>query len=326
MDNLCHTLVGLAMAKAGLDRRTRYATATLVIGANFPDIDVIAVPLGHAIGWRRGLTHGVLALAVLPFLLTGLVLLWDRWRRRRRGDTGARPIPTQLLLLSFLSILTHPALDFMNTYGVRWLSPFSDRWFYADTLFIVDIWLWLVLLAGVLVPWLMRGRIARPERPPRIALVVSAIYVTTMVMAAARARHRIIGEIATPGAATTPSALMVAPVPINPIRRDVVIEEDTHYRFATSSVLGAPLVLDGTLEKGDVDPDVTRALQHPKARAFLHWARFPFFRVERAASRTLVHIADARYTRSVTGSWASVTIDLPSRVAALADSAASNAH
>ena len=54
MDNLCHTLVGAALAETGLKRRTRLGAATLMIGANFPDVDVATVPFGRAIGMRRG--------------------------------------------------------------------------------------------------------------------------------------------------------------------------------------------------------------------------------------------------------------------------------
>ena len=314
MDNLCHTLVGVSLARAGLARGSRYATAALVIGANFPDIDVVAVPLGHGIGWRRGVTHGILALFVLPFVLTGLILLWHRWRRRK-GDTAEDPAPRTLVLLSFLAILTHPTLDFMNVYGVRWLEPFSGRWFYGDALFIVDPWLWIILLVGVLAPSLSRGRVTHPTRSARVALVAAAAYVSLMMLAAARARHRISGELITSTSLGAPSALMVAPVFANPIRREIVFEDGDHYRFATGAVVGAPLTLGGMLGKGDLDPDVVRAAALPRGREFLHWARFPFFRVDRSAAATLVHIADARYSRDATGSWASVTIRLPARVA-----------
>src|SRR5688500_4342461 len=66
VDNICHTLVGAALAEAGLKRRTALGSATLMIAANFPDIDVIAVPLGHSLGFRRGITHGIPALLLLP--------------------------------------------------------------------------------------------------------------------------------------------------------------------------------------------------------------------------------------------------------------------
>src|SRR5918996_1093260 len=116
MDNVCHTLVGAALAQAGLKRRTALGAATLMIGANFPDIDVIAVPFGHGVDFRRGWTHGVLAVGVLSFVLTAIMLAWHRWvsGRGTKVDSGrhaaGRPVPRQLLLLSTLSILTHPTL------------------------------------------------------------------------------------------------------------------------------------------------------------------------------------------------------------------------
>src|SRR5918999_1704760 len=153
MDNVCHTLVGAALAEAGLKRRTALGAATLMIGANFPDIDVVAVPFGHGVDFRRGWTHGVLALAVLPFVLTGIMLAWDRWvaarSAARAGAARPRADSRALLLLSAISILTHPTLDWMNEYGMRWLMPFSGRWFYGDALFIIDPWLWAALGLGV---------------------------------------------------------------------------------------------------------------------------------------------------------------------------------
>src|SRR5689334_24130531 len=113
MDNLTHTLVGAALAKAGLERRTPLARITLLIGANFPDVDVIAIPFGKNFAWRRGITHGFLALAILPFVLAGLVMLADRFGRRRRDPTAAPADFRQLVLLSAIAIATHPTLDFM---------------------------------------------------------------------------------------------------------------------------------------------------------------------------------------------------------------------
>lgn len=150
MDPLAHTLVGATLAETGLKRTTRLATPALVLGANLPDIDGVAMMLGRdaALLWRRGWTHGVLALVVLPALLTGGMLLFDRWRRRRRPDLApARAGP--LLGLAYLAVLTHPLLDWLNTYGVRLLMPFDGRWFYGDALFIVDPWMWLLMGAAV---------------------------------------------------------------------------------------------------------------------------------------------------------------------------------
>ncbi|HUF17654.1 MAG TPA: metal-dependent hydrolase, partial [Thermoanaerobaculia bacterium] len=146
MDPLAHTLAGANLAATRLGDRTRLATAALVIGANAPDIDAVLYFIDGdlALGFRRGWTHGVLALLILPLILTGLLLLYDRLRpdQERRAD------PRWLLGLSALAILTHPTLDWLNTYGMRWLMPFRPTWFYGDSVNIMDPWIWLILGGG----------------------------------------------------------------------------------------------------------------------------------------------------------------------------------
>ena len=156
MDPLAHTLFGATLAEAGLKRKTALATATLIIGANIPDIDALAmlVSSDYALWFRRGWTHGILALFIWPFLLTGLMLGIDRLiqkrlQHRNRTRPGPPMQPLILLGIAFLGVWSHPLLDLLNTYGVRLLMPFSGTWFYGDTLFIVDPWFWLLAGAGV---------------------------------------------------------------------------------------------------------------------------------------------------------------------------------
>jgi inner membrane protein len=146
MDPVTHTLVGASLAATRLGARTRYAAPALVIGANLPDVDVLSYFAGgdFALGFRRGWTHGVLALVVLPALLALVFLLWERLRRDRGGAN--RPLAVGWLFgLCYLATLTHPVLDWLNTYGMRWWMPFSDKWYYGDSVFIMDPWLWLIL-------------------------------------------------------------------------------------------------------------------------------------------------------------------------------------
>jgi inner membrane protein len=151
MDPLAHTLVGASLAESGLRRLSPLATATLVLGANAPDIDILSAFQGQdaSLGFRRGITHGVLAMLLLPVVLTGAMLAWDRLVRRRRNPDAPPARARPLFVLALLSILTHPALDWLNTYGVRLLSPFDGRWFYGDAVFIIDPWLWLLMAAPV---------------------------------------------------------------------------------------------------------------------------------------------------------------------------------
>ena len=182
MDNLCHTLVGAALGEAGLKRTTAYGNATLMIASNLPDVDVLVFATSTpSVTFRRGWTHGVLADVVLPLALTAIVVAVAR----RRGRTDVRP--RSILLLSYLGVLVHVAMDLLNNYGVRLLMPFSQHWFYGDVLFIIDPWMWLLLGAGI---WLARRW--RSARPTRGALLLAGIYVLAMIVNARLARAEIV--------------------------------------------------------------------------------------------------------------------------------------
>jgi inner membrane protein len=134
----------------------------LIFAANVPDVDVFSGLFGEyaPIAFRRGWTHGVLALALWPFVLTAVLLAWDRHVRRRRDPSAMPARAGPLLALAAVGVATHPALDWLNNYGLRWLMPFDGRWFYGDAVFIVDPWLWL-LLGGAALLTFSQTKLAR---------------------------------------------------------------------------------------------------------------------------------------------------------------------
>ena len=120
----------------------------LIIGANLPDVDGVCTFYGlERLAMRRGLTHGPIAWVLLPLVLAAILYAYDRWQAKRGKRPEAR-LPVRfgwLYALSLTGCLTHPALDWLNSYGLRFLEPFSSRWFYGDVLFIIDLWLWIGL-------------------------------------------------------------------------------------------------------------------------------------------------------------------------------------
>ena len=73
MDNLTHSLAGALLGQMGLKRASRFALAGCILGANAPDIDVIAplfLPVDN-IAFHRGPTH---ALFGLPVMAAGTVV------------------------------------------------------------------------------------------------------------------------------------------------------------------------------------------------------------------------------------------------------------
>jgi inner membrane protein len=79
---------------------------------------------------------------------------------------------------------------------MRWLMPFSGRWFYGDAVFIMDVWLWLVLgvgylagrraSAGVLVTGLVIGawivRVVARRSPEHLPLLLAVVVVLALAL------------------------------------------------------------------------------------------------------------------------------------------------
>jgi inner membrane protein len=291
MDNVCHALVGAACGAAGLNRRTRYGAAALMISANLPDVDVLVWATDTPwIEFRRGWTHGIAAQLLLPVVLTGALMLLDRFRRAR-GSHGDHAFHAGwMLVLSYVGVYTHVFLDFLNNYGVRLLTPVSWRWFYGDAVFIVDPWMWIVLGAGV---W-MAGSRGGP-RPARVALALATGYIVVMLTSGWAARS-VVATAWTEMHGVEPRALMVGPVPLSPFTRQVIVDAGDHYETGTFSWLGVSATFDPErIPKNDNGGAVAAARADTNVRAFLVWARFPFWTMEPAPQGTKVTVSDVRF-------------------------------
>ncbi len=298
----------------------------------------------YSLFWRRGWTHGIPALVVLPLLLTGLFVGWRRLRNRAPEGPSLRP--ASLLCLSTLAVASHPTLDWMNNYGMRWLMPFRNEWLYGDTLFIIDPWIWLVLggvvflfqsrrpssvvgwgafagLTGLVLfvtfPGLLVGKIlwcagigafvllrfyqvGRQETGARRlavgGVVLMTVYVGLMLFGARYSRAAVAETLTARGIQI--QKLMVAPVPVNPFVRDVVVETPDGYRYGEARLFPRfELELASrSLPLLPESPAVRLARTSPEVRGFVNWARFPFAEVEESASGFTVYLLDARYARS----------------------------
>jgi inner membrane protein len=147
MDNVTHSLVGLAAAKSGLERLSPGATALCVLAANAPDADIVVLLFSDRWGFlehHRGITHAIVGTIAFGVLLPLLFYFGDFLV----GKLRSRPPMVKfrgLLIASLLVSATHPILDWTNNYGVRFLLPWDSRWFYGDFIFIVDPFIWLML-------------------------------------------------------------------------------------------------------------------------------------------------------------------------------------
>lgn len=274
MDNLTHSLVGAILGRMGLKRLTPRAMPALIVAANIPDIDsFVARGIGcDPLAAHRGFTHGIGGLVAMPFVAAAIIVAWERLRP---GKGGALKLGG-LLLACFIGVLSHPLLDFLNTYGTRLLEPFSHRWFYGDTLFIMDPWIWLMLILGLEFSWRAERLGRNWRRPAAWAFAAMIGYIGLNAAISVRAV-----------ALTTPLVERVAPP-------RMVVAGEVPLLFWTRHMIWRGDAIGGTgsyeplkgLNHARLEPEIvplnmddprlaTAAKRDPHIRAFLFWARMP---------------------------------------------------
>lgn len=316
MDNLCHSLAGAAIAQAGFARRVPRATLLGVIAANIPDVDALTyiwASSATAVAFRRGWTHGLPAL-VLWALMLALLFAW--WQARRPVAVAEQPSGAagfswrHFIALAGIAVVSHPVLDWMNSYGVRFLMPLSERWFYGDTLFIVDPPLLVIFGIG----WFASSRALRGGRswsgaPARTALVVAVLYIGAMKIMSSVTRDAAAARFgyAAPG----PRDLMVVPLPVQWLEREVVINKGDVYASSRWRMQGMRAELAGEqsgMETGATPRLVAAVRETPDGAKFLSWSRFPYF-VPESASGT-IFVGDSRYSSGTVESWAGIRVPI----------------
>ncbi|MGA3101925.1 MAG: metal-dependent hydrolase [Terracidiphilus sp.] len=154
MEPVTHFLFGAAMGRAGLNRKTALATATLTLAAEAADLDVLSRFGGSAFGLNhhRGFTHSFLGVPLVAAVVVAFIYLL--WRARGRKTRNPNLPPRWGLLFGYacLAGLSHILLDYTTAYGVRPFWPFYERWISWDIVFIVEPVLLVVLTLGLIVP------------------------------------------------------------------------------------------------------------------------------------------------------------------------------
>jgi inner membrane protein len=258
----------------GLKRLTPRAMPALILSANLPDIDsFVARGVGcDPLAAHRGFTHGVGGLVTMPFLVATIIISWERLRSGKEGPVKL----AGLLVCCSVGTLSHPLLDFLNTYGTRLAEPFSHRWFYGDTLFIMDPWIWLMLILGLEMSWRAERLKRNWTRPALWAFgaVLGYIALNAAISIRAEALARPLVE-----RVAEPLEIVAGEVPLTFWKRRLV------WRGEVIGGTGWYEPLKG-LNHVTLDPKITALnLDDPRlaaaakrdrhVRAFLFWSRMP---------------------------------------------------
>lgn len=187
MDTITQGLLGAVTAQLGFRTRLgRSATWVAAITAAVPDLDVLAAGLLKAAGvdvgpfdrqvYHRGITHSLLVMPVLAFMVAGI---WWAFRRRQFG---------WLFLCCLVAALSHPLLDWCTTYGTQLLAPVSSRRFAIDAVPIVDLIYTPLLILTLLGSWTIR-KLGRRRGRSGVAAAWVGFGLSVAYLAAGRVMH-----------------------------------------------------------------------------------------------------------------------------------------
>jgi len=320
MDNLTHTLAAVALSHAGLHRKTRFATLTLIAAANLPDIDLVARFWGNAtyLKYHRGYTHSILGVSLLALLLAWTIYVLGAKAKSKPGP----PLSLGwLLTLAWIGTASHLLMDFTNSYGVRPFLPFSGRWYAWDIMFIFDPLLLLLLCLGLGLPTLLRlvsEEVGARRSRPAYGAVFSLCALLFLWGLRDFAHRRVLGSLeAHTYSEQNPLHVGAFPSPFNPFAWTGVIETDTTYEVLPTSALENDVDPRSALQfhKPQGSPALDAALETRTGRIFMDFARFPWAETEESDEGFDVQIHDLRfYSINGDGFLAEIKLDKALRV------------
>jgi len=297
------------LGRAGLNRKTALATATLTLAAEAPDVDVIGQFRNPIFGFahHRGFTHSFLGTPLVAAAVVVAVYFIWRLRGRRTKDPNLPPRWGLLFLYACLAGLSHILLDFTNNYGVRPFWPFSERWYSWDIVFIVEPVLLVLMIGGLVLPSLFglineeigaRNRGLKGRTAATIALVGVAL---TWGLRDFEHRRAVAALEARLYEGAEPIRASANPYWLNPFRWSGVVETENFFAVMLVDSLGPEVNPEGRMRiqyKPQETPVTLAAKRSYLGRAYLDWAKYPVTETEELGpprAGYLVRFIDLRY-------------------------------
>ncbi|HUX28600.1 MAG TPA: metal-dependent hydrolase, partial [Terracidiphilus sp.] len=292
------------IGRAGLNRKTAYATLAAVLAAEAADIDILWSLAGpvEELKHHRGITHTFLGAPFVAGAAVGVVWLWNYWRERRRSrkaneaDTGTNEPAAAgrqkirwglLYLTALIAALSHLLLDWTNNYGLRPFFPFNPRWYAGNLVFIVEPVFYGLFFVALVLPWLLGladseiGVRRKPFRGRGWAIfALTGMVVLWCVRWAEQAQARAMVENLQ--LTTEPVTRMaLEPYMVNPFRWHLILETADYYQTGEIDTRSGEITSDpvrDTIYKPADTPAVEAAKQTLLGQVYLDWGRWAVVR------------------------------------------------
>ena len=275
MDTPTHGLVGRLVARSVWPRNRGFANLVTVTSV-LPDLDVfLSSDALDSLQTHRGATHSFLGAAIGAFAVAWVV---------RRFILKDVPF-TKLYAVALTGLLLHILFDLVTSFGTMVLMPFSRHRALFDVLFVIDPYLDLILIGGLVLGW----KVWRPDGY-RLGVAALAAYMTFNV-AVSGITYLYLDTWASERGLTPAAAV---PVPFSPLhRRGIVSGDDEWYEVPVSlfsGVANSPNVYRSAL----AEPRLERLWERRDGRIYRWFARFPAVEKSGESGRVFV-IHDLRF-------------------------------
>jgi len=291
LEPITHFLTGACLARAGFNRKTALATATMTLAAEAPDLDVLGRVRGSVFTFahHRGFTHSFLGLFLVSAVVVGFMYGIWRLRGRKTNDPNLPPRWGLLFAYAYLAGLSHILLDFTNNYGVRPFWPLWEKWYSWDIVFIVEPVLVLALGLGLVVPIfgaLINAEIGVRQKGPkgrRAAMVALIVILLTWAIRDYEHRRAVSALKARTYEGGDPVRVGAYPNWVNPFQWRGVVETKNFFVLANVDSMKPEVDPMGNMEvryKPEETAITLAAKESPLGRVYLDWAKFPVTETE----------------------------------------------
>ena len=285
MENVTHTIVGLMLARTGLEKTTPRGAAMMMLAANIPDIDGIFyfTDAQRYIEYHRTYTHTLLfmpVMALLPMLLVRAKFSW-------RSHAAA-----------MISVFSHLMVDWVTFYGIPMLLPFSHHRFRLDIVRLYDPWIAVILFGTLVATKLFEAlQIGKPGAARRGFAWATLLLFLTFSGARMLSRQRAIDTLSAGVYQGARSQRVTAlPIPTHPLVWRGIVEGDG---FTALTEVDLTQKFDSTdariYHSAPRSPAMEAALATRPFQVFTEFSESPFAMETRLPQGTLVQLTDLRF-------------------------------
>lgn len=266
MDPVTHGLTGVMLSN--LFPRKKGTLLIALTASLTPDIDYVSRIWGLDVFLRyhRGITHGIIAIMILPLLL---------------GIVGRMVYKGRLLffiMLSYLCYGIHVLMDLTTQYPTRLLSPLDWSPYSMDLVFIIDPYITGSIILVLLLS--MRTSINK-----RMASLLCILFLVSYVSGRWYIKEKVEGFLRTQ---LDEYHYRLCPLPNDFFRWWFVTRSGDIYKVGFVDLLSETVCIKHVFNYTEKIPEIKESKQLKTIKNFLYFARSPYAEVKRKEGETIV--------------------------------------